>query len=58
MYGRVRFDKWACGWLNPYHLKLPDGNTEFEHLTVLSQTSINELIKDVDAEWAEAIDVG
>lgn len=43
----------AYGWLNPYSIRTPDGNTELEHLTILSQTSLKDKTKDIDIVFIE-----
>ena len=39
------------GWLNPYYTRCPDGDTELEQMTILSKTTIRELLKDVKADF-------
>lgn len=39
------------GWLNPYFTRTCDGNTEYEHYTKLSVTSINQVIGELAIEF-------
>lgn len=39
------------GWLNPYYTRCVDGDTELEHVTILSKTTINEMTKDIAGEF-------
>lgn len=56
MYGHnknYRKQSVSFGWLNPFFTRTLDGNTELEHLTILSNTSINEQTKDVGIIFTE-----
>ena len=33
----------AYGWMNPFFSRTQDGNTELEHLTIISKTNFNQL---------------
>lgn len=44
------------GWLNPYHTRCGDGNTEHEQFIKISQTNVNEMIKNVTKEFWSGLD--
>ena len=54
MYGHLknyRPQNASYGWLNPYFSRTCDGNTELEHITILSNTEIQRLTKDLKLEF-------
>jgi hypothetical protein len=55
MYGFYKQDKYAIGWLNPYFSRTPDGNTDKGHYWIMSDTTIHEMVKDLDISF-EAFD--
>jgi hypothetical protein len=41
----------AFGWLNPFFTRTGDGDTDKEFYIVLSQTTLNQLTKEI--EWVD-----
>jgi hypothetical protein len=54
MNGYIKFDKYVIGWLNPYFTRTVDGDSDFGCYWKMSETTINEKIKDLgELKWAD-----
>lgn len=43
----------AYGWLNPYWGRTWDGNTIYEHYEIISNTYLNQYLRDQKFEFVE-----